>query len=97
NSSFFVRLISNKMSEKVKRKSFSLADKLKIIQKFEDKEGIKSQNVQFNADFKKSSEVPVSETARSRHIPVNGPLLQEKAKEFASLDGIPNFEASNGC
>ncbi|ODM88784.1 Tigger transposable element-derived protein 6 [Orchesella cincta] len=118
------------MSEKVKRKSFSLADKLKIIQKFEggmtkasisrtmgipkstiiricqDKEGIKSQNVQFNADFKKvrKCQFPKVDSCllewfklqRSRHIPVNGPLLQEKAKEFASLDGIPNFEASNG-
>ncbi|ODM86777.1 Tigger transposable element-derived protein 4, partial [Orchesella cincta] len=118
------------MSKKVKRNSFSLADKLKIIQKFEggmtkasisrtmgipkstiiricqDKEGIKSQNVQFNADFKKvrKCQFPKVDSCllewfklqRSRHIPVNGPLLQEKAKEFASLDGIPNFEASNG-
>ena len=34
--------------------------------------------------------------ATSRMIPVNGPLLQEKAKSFAADLGFSEFKASNG-
>jgi transcriptional regulator with XRE-family HTH domain len=36
------------------------------------------------------------EAARARNIPVSGPLLQEKALEFAAEMGHQNFKASNG-
>jgi hypothetical protein len=34
--------------------------------------------------------------ARSKHIPLSGPMIQEKAKEFAAEMGKPEFKASNG-
>lgn len=34
--------------------------------------------------------------ARSKGIPISGPMLQEKARKFASDFGIENFSASNG-
>ena len=36
------------------------------------------------------------ETARSKQMPISGPLLQEKARYFARELGIENFKASNG-
>ncbi|KAK3090197.1 hypothetical protein FSP39_009953 [Pinctada imbricata] len=34
--------------------------------------------------------------ARSKNIPISGPILQEKALQFASEIGLDNFKASNG-
>lgn len=33
----------------------------------------------------------------NKNIPIDGPLLKEKARDFATKLGVQNFSASNGC
>jgi len=60
--------------------------------------GNKDMKREVSQKFKEINDLLLSwfNGARSRGIPISGPLLQEKARHFAELLKIENFKASNG-
>ncbi|XP_042912665.1 tigger transposable element-derived protein 6-like [Parasteatoda tepidariorum] len=85
-----------------KRKQFPIKEKLEIISEVDH--GIKKADVATKyglspstlSTFLKNRTKLEQQDIRSRNIPISGPLIREKALEFARTFGNENFQASVG-
>ena len=75
-----------------------LRQKEAILNEFNEAENVDRKRSSGQSQYKDLNKVVLAwfTRVRSQNIPVSGPLLQEKACEFAKQLGLDNFKASNG-
>lgn len=99
NNGKSVRQISAMYNVSIGTVSNWLKNKEKLIQREKNNESVNSSRnsrISGNSAILDERIYNWFSAARSRNIPVSGPILQEKAKMVSGILNIPDFKASNG-
>ncbi|XP_060596158.1 tigger transposable element-derived protein 6-like [Ruditapes philippinarum] len=83
---------------KRRRVELSLQEKITIVKEYESVPKPPMKSFNYDAKFDKLNELVWQWfcVVRAKNLPVSGPIIQEKAKSFATELGVSDFKASNG-